>query len=419
APKIVNDQLTPEFRALDLRVAGKGVIEIYHSVFDGCGSIGIETVDESHANFSRNTIRENCLAPINAAPHLSRPMFVAKGVSAHRKHFVGNTILRSWVQFDGSNWMIGGDQDGESNIIVGPRAGLFITAGQCHARGNYIHALLPEARQFNNVTYWSQVPVLSLAAYSTAEQNVLRGGHWSARNVEGEMKFNLLLEPEGHEWIQMPSAGKIHHNIFWASGTLLSGVEVLPERGDGAEIFNNVFDGRGQAFPAIAAVDGGIIKSLRNNVFMNFARGPLVRTGWNEPATVPGPARLGFADCNLFFNPKLEAGARDNYLLTVAGKNERKDDGFAKGDVPKGGAIDEQADPKFKAPVEKFPFALNDIKERKVGVSQILEFFRNAYTPADGSPLIDAGLPADGTDIGAVEAGKVPPSGPGLTATRK
>ena len=52
-------------------------------------------------------------------------------------------------------------------------------------------------------------------------------------------------------------------------------------------------------------------------------------------------------------------------------------------------------------------------------VSQMLEFYRNAYTPADGSPLIDAGWPNDGpgTDIGAVEAGKHP-NGPGFSAIK-
>jgi hypothetical protein len=38
----------------------------------------------------------------------------------------------------------------------------------------------------------------------------------------------------------------------------------------------------------------------------------------------------------------------------------------------------------------------------------MLARFRELYTPAEGSPLIDAGDPADGpgTDIGPVPAGK-------------
>ena len=53
----------------------------------------------------------------------------------------------------------------------------------------------------------------------------------------------------------------------------------------------------------------------------------------------------------------------------------------------------------------------DDIRKRKVTVSQILAHYRRAYTPAEGSPLINAGDPADGRGsyIGAVGAGKSPP----------
>jgi hypothetical protein len=50
-----------------------------------------------------------------------------------------------------------------------------------------------------------------------------------------------------------------------------------------------------------------------------------------------------------------------------------------------------------------------------VTVSHILALYRGIYTPAAGSPLIDAGSPSDDTggarnaDIGAVGAGNVHP----------
>ena len=77
--------------------------------------------------------------------------------------------------------------------------------------------------------------------------------------------------------------------------------------------------------------------------------------------------------------------------------------------MPRGGKIDEQADPRFKGPIPRaFPFSEDEIKSRKVGVSKILGLYRQAYTPAEGSPLIGAGDPADGvgTNIGAVGAAK-------------
>ncbi|MBV8879603.1 MAG: hypothetical protein JO332_06565, partial [Planctomycetaceae bacterium] len=55
-----------------------------------------------------------------------------------------------------------------------------------------------------------------------------------------------------------------------------------------------------------------------------------------------------------------------------------------------------------------FPFDDADIKSGKVTVAEILGRFRELYTPAEGSPLVDAGDPADGAgaDIGPVAAGK-------------
>ena len=182
--------------------------------------------------------------------------------------------------------------------------------------------------------------------------------------------------------------------------------------GEGIEIFNNVFDGGGRLdVPAIEVSPKAFVKTLRNNVFYNFAHSEkyfkrpqaMIRMSWNDEPAEEKPARLGYADYNLFYSPG--AKARRNYLLSVPGKRERLDDGFGRSDVPAGGKIDDQADPKFVGPVPKaFPFSDEDIKARKVGVAKILATYREAYTPAPGSPLIGSGDPADGagTNIGAI-----------------
>jgi hypothetical protein len=133
----------------------------------------------------------------------------------------------------------------------------------------------------------------------------------------------------------------------------------------------------------------------------------MVRPAWTEPLSDPGPAQLGYADYNAFFSPK--AKAKKNYALSVAGKTERKDAGFALNDLPRGGARDEQVDPRFKGPIPvAFLFDDKDIKSGAVPVSKILSRYRELYSPGPGSPLLDAGDPADGegTDIGAVDAPK-------------
>jgi hypothetical protein len=227
--------------------------------------------------------------------------------------------------------------------------------------------------------------------------------------------------------MQNGSNGRVHHNLFLAGtsdhrqGSMGGCIMVIyaPKKpGQGIEIFNNVFDGGGRLdVPGIEVAPEAFVKSVRNNVFFNFAHKDryykrpqaMIRAIWNDESKEEKPARLGYADYNLFFNPGGES--RRNYRLSVSGKTERKDAGFGRNDVPRGGDIDDQADPRFKGPIPKsFPFADDDIKARKVGVSKMLAFYREAYTPAAASPLIGAGDPADGeaTNIGAIGSSQRP-----------
>src|SRR5205823_11122452 len=108
----------------------------------------------------------------------------------------------------------------------------------------------------------------------------------------------------------------------------------------------------------------------------------------------------------LSFNPDAEVA--DNYNLGVAGKVERQDPGFGANDVPPLGAKDAQVDPQVTGPfAARFPWTDQQILDRTVTVSDMLAYFRTVYTPAPGSPLIDAGDPEDGpgADIGAIGAG--------------
>src|SRR5262249_57849478 len=95
------------------------------------------------------------------------------------------------------------------------------------------------------------------------------------------------------------------------------GVVSPPKKpGDGIEIFNNVFDGGGwMDVPAVEVSSGAFVKSLRNNVFYNFAhkdryyKGPqgMIRAAWNDKDADKKPARLGYAHYKLFYHPGAQA----------------------------------------------------------------------------------------------------------------
>lgn len=414
-------RITSQAHALELSAAKDAEISVEQSAFRASSSVSLRLDGGSTARFSHNVSSEDSIVWVDKAVERTVPFFSATGSSSGAKFFQGNRVYRSGVHITGRNWTIGGPSDSESNLIIGLRAGLFAYGEGTLVRGNYLHVLMPRTAEF---PYWSQVATFTSARGALAEHNVIRDGEWIVQFVEGEFRHNLICDINDHNFLRNGSTGRIHHNLFVAgrpdhppgsqSGCIF--VVYAPKEGEtGVEVFNNTFDAGGVLnIPGIEVNPGGFVKSLRNNVFFNFphqekyvrSAQAMVRPIWTEPLTDPGPAGLGYADYNAFFSP--QAQVKKNYALTVAGKTERKDAGFALNDLPRGGSPNDQVDPRFKGPIPtSFLFKDEDIKSGAVTVSKMLARYRELYTPAPGSPLIDAGDPADGegTDIGAVDAG--------------
>jgi hypothetical protein len=411
--------------ALDVTASGDGDrIVIENSEFHSCGAVYLANRDNSATIFRNNLLRETALVPVTNLPSESPPIFRASGPSKARKLFQGNQVRKSVVLFDTTNnWLIGGDRDEDANILTGPRASL--TVARCTdvtVRGNYVHTEIPSYR-------YSQVHTLAVVPPCpglVVEHNILRHGQWVVRGLAGEFRYNLVLDADGHNFIIGPTAGShIHHNIFARYCTVdpnLNATIGVIYKGDDIQIYNNTFDAGGKDLarpwhvPAIEVNADGFVASLRNNAFVRhptrFSNGSAtIRPGFGEKKTEPGPPRLGYADYNLFDNP--DAAEKDNYALSVQGKTERVDPGFALHDVPAKGKKDEQAAPRFKGPLPtRFPFEDDDIRARKVTVTQILAHYREAYAPGEGSPLLGGGDPADGAGsyIGAVGGGKETPN---------
>jgi hypothetical protein len=412
----------PGEAAFDLKVTGKGSVVIEHCTLDACSALHLQTDEASTASFRHNRVLENAAIAISKDIGNSGDCFTATGTSREKKWFQGNFIPRGKVVLRGANWLVGGDRDADSNLFIGHRIGIVADGAGTVVRGNYFHLLMPITREY---PYWSQISVFTTGPEVTGEHNVIRDGEWIVRFVEGEFRYNVVTDIVDHNLMQNGSNGRVHHNLFLAGtsahrvgsmGACLAVIYAPKKPGEGIEVFNNVFDGGGRLdVPGIEVAPQAFVKSVRNNVFFNFAHKDryykrpqaMIRTIWNDESAEEKPARLGYADYNLFFNPGVKAPR--NYLLSVSGKTERKDAGFGRNDVPRGGKIDDQADPRFKGPIPRaFPFADDDIKARKVGISKMLAFYREAYTPAADSPLIGAGDPADGeaTNIGAVGSSK-------------
>ncbi len=104
-------------------------------------------------------------------------------------------------------------------------------------------------------------------------------------------------------------------------------------------------------------------------------------------------SRVDYADYNCFFHPQAPSAA--DYEPGIVAS-------------PSVGAHDIKADPKF-AIGRLIPYAVdeNAVWNRKYTVSQVLALYRERCAPAAGSPLLNAGDPADGKNsyIGAIGPG--------------
>ena len=312
------------------------------------------------------------------------------------------------------NFLIGGDKDEDSNFLVGVRARMDAGGAGTVVRGNYLHVNILGSPKY---AYWSQVSTFTSGPGVLVEHNIIRDGEWIVQFVEGEFRYNVICDSYDHNSIRNGSVGSFHHNLLLATkphhgmgaenGVI--GVIYPPKNGQtGFELYNNTFDCYDiYESPGVTMGKDEVVKSLRNNVFYRFKLTPKLVSTPNAIIFGPGSEAMLYADYNCFFNPK--ASVKTIYSAAVKGKTLRKDDGFARHDLPVDGEVDAQVDPKFKGPMPKeFPFNDEDLFAGKVTVSQMLAYFRDIYTPADGSPLIDAGDPADGpgTDIGAIDAGQ-------------
>jgi hypothetical protein len=404
---------TEDQPALDLTAQGTADITIAQSTFDSSGAIRLHLFGNATTAFKNNLLKENGIAYIEDEFQGSHyvPAFYADGSSDGTKVFQGNHIYRSSATFNGvQNWLIGGYGDEFSNVVVGHRGVIGVRGNHVKVVGNFINPQYPlTSPDVENLVVGSNDENPDLIV----EHNVLRSGEWVLRECQGEVRYNLIADMNGHAWIKGPHDCNVHHNIFVNYETpdpnREGGIDVVyltPH----LNIFNNTFDGGGTiadlGVPAIHIKGGLLIERIHSNAITNF----VIRADFAAVSSLgpdaydpaPGDAHTHYADYNLFYNP--ESPSQVDYSIKVEPDNKtpvvQGMDGFAKHDV--------HAAPGFKGPFPTaFPFPSTDVQAGKVKVSEILAHYRDLYTPAAGSPLIGAGDPSGSSNnnIGAIGQG--------------
>jgi hypothetical protein len=401
--------------AFDVELTGSGYFKVQGSSFYSSGAVVVDNADTSTTTFEYDTIDESSVVALDPDVDNSTPAFSAKGSGTSPKTFRGNRIYRSSASFASANWLVGGDGDEDSNILIGARAALVLGAPGLVVRGNYVHNLRAQGSQdeFALAVKPGTNDVL-------AEHNVFQRGSAVVRGFGGEFRYNAVLDASVDGWMKDPYDGaKIHHDVFAMcavpSVDIVAGIDVGSVPASGVDIYANTFDGGGTTMrvtgPLLSVRSGSSVASFRSNLITAFpfsqSNGTAALRGSASEPLAPPPARLGYADYNLFHSPDAAPGAV-NYGLAVAGLTVRTDAGFGRNDAPAGGGVDEQVDPELTGSTRTcFPFDDATIRSGETTVSEILAFYRGVYTPKADSPAIGKGDPKDGTGhaIGAIGEG--------------
>jgi hypothetical protein len=408
---VIPDTAVVKALGIDVSTQG-GSVDLENTVFEWTGGQKYDVNGTGTVSVKNCEFRANAFIAYDSSNPARSPFMEFSGNATGTKVFSGNNVGAGYLYVHNMHgWLVGGSTDADGNVFIGPRIGpRFEFCTNVTIRGNY-----------SNHDYhggWSQGMNFNFYGNDTmlCEHNVIRQGSWPVQTVSGEFRYNLIVNC-GHEWLRTALTGtKIHHNIFVepeTPGDPNAGIWLYTPQTD-IGIYNNTFDAGGNAdwlpAPGIAVSLGTMVAKVTNNVFTGFANDSTV--AMVDRYVVGGEkdsaARVLKTDYNCFYNPK---GRKPNNYgnFLVAGVAEGAA-GYGLHDL---GGVNGQVNPKFKIGID-IPYSVNqaDVWKRVRTVSSVLAEYRNRYMPDAGSPLIDAGDPADGAgvDIGAVGAGKDDPA---------
>jgi hypothetical protein len=130
-------------------------------------------------------------------------------------------------------------------VLIGHRGVIRVRGNHVKVVGNFINPQYPlTSPDVENIVVGSDDPSPDLVM----EHNVLRSGEWVLRECQGEVRYNLIADMNGHAWIKGPHDCNVHHNIFVNYETPdpnreagIDAVYFTPH----LDIYNNTFDGGG------------------------------------------------------------------------------------------------------------------------------------------------------------------------------
>ena len=383
-----------DFGTLGVDVATTGSASIEGSIFEATGGMRVNVQGSAPLTIRNNELRaNNLLTYVSSNPDVPVALELV-GNTGGAKVVQGNRIGGGIFRIrGGSLWQIGGLADGEGNVLIGPRAVLeIVDSSNDLVQGNYLrhdyHGGFSQG--FNLVMAGS-------SDHALIEHNVVRGGSWPVQSIGGEFRYNLVIDSGHNFWRSARDNAQVHHNVFANASAANTGYEgaVKVYGGEsGLQVFNNTFDAGGSTgsfdSPAFNIGSGSLFQSVRNNLFTAFS----TVTGFggafvSAPEGSVSAPRVTSADYNAWYNP-LASGSTP-YLAGIVAN------------LP--GGHDVHAHPQLSGPSET-PYRMSEgcVWLGNCTTGQVLAHYREIYRPSAGSPLINAGDPADGagTPIGAI-----------------
>jgi hypothetical protein len=126
-------------------------LDIENSVFEATASLDLTV--SGNATINNNEFRSNNLLTFQASNPDASPVITLRGNSAPLKFFQGNRAGAGRVVFSATdNWLIGGDTDDKTNILIGPRSTLYLVetlAGERHHSGKSAVRVKPHGNPAN------------------------------------------------------------------------------------------------------------------------------------------------------------------------------------------------------------------------------------------------------------------------------